>query len=101
MLTDFAEPLQLGGQKKAPAETSINEEGVAMILSMGFTRDQAIKALKAAVSLNWRTKGKWKSSAMAALCNFHSDNCRHFTWKLQNLTLYGNVQINYEEHTFG
>ncbi|XP_072040059.1 ubiquitin carboxyl-terminal hydrolase 5-like isoform X2 [Amphiura filiformis] len=43
---DFAEPLQLGGAKKAP-QASINEEGVAMIQSMGFTRDQAIKALKA------------------------------------------------------
>ncbi|XP_022099962.1 ubiquitin carboxyl-terminal hydrolase 5-like [Acanthaster planci] len=44
--TDFAEPLQLGRPKKAP-DFVVNEDGVAMILSMGFSRDQAIRALKA------------------------------------------------------
>ena len=48
-ISDFAEPLQLGGAQKKTAEITINEEGVVMIQSMGFTRDQAIKALKATV----------------------------------------------------
>ena len=31
----------------APAAEALNEEGIAMLMSMGFTRDQAAKALRA------------------------------------------------------
>ncbi|XP_006818005.1 ubiquitin carboxyl-terminal hydrolase 5-like [Saccoglossus kowalevskii] len=41
---DFAVPLQIGGAKKS-SQPAVNEEGVMMITGMGFTRDQAIKAL--------------------------------------------------------
>ena len=50
LISDFAEPLQLGGAQKKTEQVAVNEEGVVMIQSMGFTRDQAIKALKATVS---------------------------------------------------
>ncbi|XP_077998917.1 ubiquitin carboxyl-terminal hydrolase 5-like [Glandiceps talaboti] len=41
---DFAEPLQVGGDGGVQ---QAKEEDLAMIMSMGFTRDQASKALKA------------------------------------------------------
>ena len=49
LISDFAEPLQLGGAQKKTEQVTVNEEGVVMIQSMGFTRDQAMKALKATV----------------------------------------------------
>ena len=47
---DFAAPLVLSASTASkPSGFTANEEGVAMIQSMGFTRDQAVKALKANV----------------------------------------------------
>ena len=48
--SDFAEPLSVPGSG-AKEKESVNEEAVGMIISMGFTRAQAIKALKATVSI--------------------------------------------------
>ncbi|XP_070560700.1 LOW QUALITY PROTEIN: ubiquitin carboxyl-terminal hydrolase 5-like [Ptychodera flava] len=42
---DFAVPLQLGG--KSSAAQPVREQDLAMIMSMGFTKEQATKALKA------------------------------------------------------
>ena len=47
---DFSEPLQLSGPKKK-SDFAVNEDGVAMILSMGFSQEQAVRALKATVSI--------------------------------------------------
>ena len=48
--TDFTAPLSVEGSgSKEPV--SISEDAVAMIISMGFTQAQAIKALKATVSM--------------------------------------------------
>ncbi|XP_071945976.1 ubiquitin carboxyl-terminal hydrolase 5-like [Antedon mediterranea] len=45
---DFATPLQLGGaKKKDDSGFTASAEGIMMIESMGFTREQATKALKA------------------------------------------------------
>ncbi|EDO49878.1 predicted protein, partial [Nematostella vectensis] len=44
---DFTAPLRLAGASKGAQAAAVNEEAVSMIISMGFTRDQAIKALKA------------------------------------------------------
>ncbi|XP_076451842.1 ubiquitin carboxyl-terminal hydrolase 5-like [Babylonia areolata] len=43
---DFAEPLQVAGSNKS-ADFVPNEDAIMMISAMGFTRPQAIKALKA------------------------------------------------------
>ena len=48
LTADFAVPLSVPGSS---ATESVNEEAVAMIISMGFTQSQAIKALKATVSI--------------------------------------------------
>ena len=42
---DFSSPLSL------PGSTSVDEEALGFITAMGFTRNQAIKALKATVSI--------------------------------------------------
>ena len=50
---DFSSPLVLPGCSSAPGTTpteSLSEEHLATIVSMGFSRDQATKALKATVS---------------------------------------------------
>ncbi|PIK38550.1 putative ubiquitin carboxyl-terminal hydrolase 5 [Apostichopus japonicus] len=45
---DFSEPLQVGNsQKKQKTEQPISEESLVMIQSMGFTKEQATKALRA------------------------------------------------------
>lgn len=50
--SDFAEPLQVGNsQKKQKTEQPVNEESLVMIQSMGFTVEQATKALRATVSI--------------------------------------------------
>lgn len=49
---DFAAPLVLPGSSSAPGSTpteSLSEEHLATIVSMGFSRDQASRALKATV----------------------------------------------------
>ncbi|XP_013417871.1 ubiquitin carboxyl-terminal hydrolase 5 [Lingula anatina] len=43
---DFAEPLQVLGQPKRD-DFAVSEEGLAMIMSMGFSGEQAVRALKA------------------------------------------------------
>lgn len=48
-ISDFGLPFEIPGAKKSSSFTP-NEEALAMIMSMGFNRDQAIKALKATVS---------------------------------------------------
>jgi len=50
---DFATPLQLGGKssKKSNKAEEPNPESIGMLLSMGFTDQQARKALKKNVSL--------------------------------------------------
>ncbi len=50
IFVDFSEPLQLGGPKKK-SDFVVSEDGVAMILSMGFSQEQAVRALKATVSI--------------------------------------------------
>ena len=48
---DFADKLELPSSKKSSSSSfQPNEEAVMMIVGMGFTKDQAIKALKATVS---------------------------------------------------
>ena len=51
-LLDFSEPFFPPGSAKPPAGggATASEESIAIISSLGFTRDQAIKALKATVS---------------------------------------------------
>ncbi|KAL5014809.1 hypothetical protein ScPMuIL_009079 [Solemya velum] len=44
---DFSAPLQLTSAKKSSSAFIPNDDGLAMIMSMGFNRDQATKALKA------------------------------------------------------
>ena len=51
IISDFAAPFVMPGAKKSSSSTfTPNEEALMMIMSMGFTRDQGIKALKATVS---------------------------------------------------
>ena len=50
LLADFALPFVPPGAKKSSGKFVPNEEGVMMLSAMGFTRDQAIKALKNTVS---------------------------------------------------
>lgn len=46
-LSDFSAPLVIpGGGGSGGGAFVPNEDALAMIMSMGFTRDQAIKALK-------------------------------------------------------
>ena len=50
---DFSEPFFPPGSAKPPVGgggATASEESIAIISSLGFTRDQAIKALKATVS---------------------------------------------------
>ena len=50
-ISDFADPFVMPGAKKSTSSSfTPNEEALMMIMSMGFTRDQGIKALKATVS---------------------------------------------------
>lgn len=54
MAADFAAPLVLPGSSSAPGSTpteSLSEEHLATIVSMGFSRDQASRALKATVGV--------------------------------------------------
>lgn len=52
LLSDFLMPFQLlGSQPSKQGSFVANEESLAMIISMGFSREQATKALKATVSL--------------------------------------------------
>lgn len=49
---DFSAPLVLPGSSSAPGTTpteSVPEEHLATIVSMGFSRDQATRALRATV----------------------------------------------------
>ena len=48
--SDFAEPLSLPTKDVNKCESSVDEDAITMIISMGFTRPQAVKALKATVS---------------------------------------------------
>lgn len=53
LLTDFADPFVLpGGTASSSSSESFqpNEESLMMIMSMGFTKEQATKALKNTVS---------------------------------------------------
>ena len=49
---DFADKLELPSSSSSACNKSFtpNEEAIAMILGMGFSRGQAIKALKATVT---------------------------------------------------
>lgn len=59
--SDFAEPLSVPGSGAKETE-SVNEEAVGMIVSMGFTQAQAIKALKSTVSIIlWHCRESWKN----------------------------------------
>lgn len=59
--SDFAEPLSVPGSGAKETE-SVNEEAVGMIISMGFTQAQAIKALKSTVSIIlWHCRESWKN----------------------------------------
>ena len=70
--SDFAEPLSVPGSG-AKEKESVNEEAVGMIVSMGFTRAQAIKALKATVSIilrHYRESWKYELNLLwFAVCN--------------------------------
>lgn len=53
LAADFSAPLVLPGCSSGPGTTpteSLSEEHLATIVSMGFSRDQATKALRATVS---------------------------------------------------
>lgn len=44
--TDFNSPFVPPGSKPKSGSFVPNEDGVAMVMAMGFSRDQAVKALK-------------------------------------------------------
>ena len=68
VVADFEVPLEsLQSAPATDAAFSVNEEAVGMLSSMGFTRDQAIKALKATV-LSLVSKGRPPVLAVRALC---------------------------------
>lgn len=48
--TDFNSPFVPPGSKPKSGSFVPSEEGVAMVMAMGFSRDQAVKALKNTVS---------------------------------------------------
>ena len=60
MRPDFAEPLVLPGATATKAKAAFvpDEEGVGMVMGMGFSRDQAIRALKETVGLYRGERGK-------------------------------------------
>ena len=51
LILDFTSPLRLPGSQSSTQSFVPNEESLMMVMSMGFTKEQAIKALKATVSL--------------------------------------------------
>lgn len=52
LLSDFSMPFQLQGSQSSKQGSFVaSEESLAMIMSMGFSTEQATKALKATVSL--------------------------------------------------
>lgn len=56
LAADFAAPLVLPGCSSGPGTTpteSLSEDHLATIVSMGFSRDQATKALRATVRISW------------------------------------------------
>ena len=54
---DFSDPFTPpNGTAPAPTEAPVDEEKIAMILSMGFTANQAKKALKVSVLLYNETR---------------------------------------------
>jgi hypothetical protein len=56
---DFSAPLVLPGCSSAPGTTpteSLSEEHLATIVSMGFSRDQASKALREKPRAGWRKR---------------------------------------------
>lgn len=64
---DFAEPFVMPGAKKSSSSTFIpNEEALMMIISMGFTKEQATKALKATDN-NLERAADWVFSHAAEL----------------------------------
>jgi len=73
---DFAVPLSIPGSGAKETE-SINEEAVGIIVSMGFSQPQAIKALKATVSVLRHCRVSWsyklKGLGHAILGNFNTD----------------------------
>ena len=52
---DFSAPLSIPGSG-ASGLSAVNEEAVGMIIAMGFTRPQAVKALESTVSIHYREK---------------------------------------------
>ena len=48
--TPFVPPGGEVSQGKTSSEGSVSEDGIALVMSLGFTREQAIKALRATVS---------------------------------------------------
>lgn len=66
--SDFAEPFVPPGIDTKPGKTSFkpNEEALAMVMSMGFTREQATKALKATDN-NLERAADWIFSHQAEL----------------------------------
>ena len=50
-LVDFEVPLVISSDAATTDNFTVNEDAIAMLSSMGFTRDQAIKALKATVHI--------------------------------------------------
>lgn len=51
--SDFNSPFVPPGSKPKSGQFVPNEEGVAMVMAMGFNRDQAVKALKNTVRIHF------------------------------------------------
>ena len=80
--TPFVPPGGEVSQGKTSSEGSVSEDGIAIVMSLGFTREQAIKALKATVSgeidggtngwmVGWRMDDEWMDGRM----NEWTDRC--------------------------
>lgn len=49
-LLDFNDPLPVRSGRKKNEQTAVSEDSLVMLMSMGFTRGQATKALRMTVS---------------------------------------------------
>lgn len=48
---DFSTPFQPPTQTSSASASGVDEENVAMVMSLGFTKEQAVRALQATVGV--------------------------------------------------